>query len=175
MECTGVQLIIVSIVLLGISTSLYSVSYTLYVATVCSFTLLLLTTVVAPEIIIPPNDTTVINGSEAVLNCTVVGNPLPSISWFVSGVDILLLMSNNLTIPFDEQGGIDIMVVESTNVNSTTIHSSLVLPETASFIAGDYTCRASNILGNDSANATLTVHGTYVYQFYGTKNLTVDN
>ena len=119
--------------------------------------------VVAAEIIIPPDDTTVINGSEAVLNCTVVGNPLPSISWSVSGVNILLLMSNGLLIPFDQQGRINNMIVYNTILNATTIHSSLILPETASFIAGYYTCRASNILGDNNATATLTVHGKYVY------------
>ena len=126
--------------------------------------------VVAPEIIIPPDDTIVINGSETVMNCTVVGDPLPSISWSVSGVDISLLMSNGLMIPFDQQGRIDNMVAESTNLNTTTIHSSLVLPETASYIAGDYTCRASNILGRINRIATLTVHGMYTYHsnnYYG--------
>ena len=123
--------------------------------------------VVAPEIIIPPDDTTVINGSETVLNCTVVGDPLPSISWSVSGVNISLLMSNGLMIPFDQQGRIDNMVVESTDLNATTIHSSLVLLETASFIAGDYTCKASNILESINRTATLTVHGMYTSNNYG--------
>ena len=118
---------------------------------------------VAPEIIIPPDDTTVVNGSETVMNCTVVGEPLPSTSWSVSGVNISLLVSNGLIIPFDQQGRIDNMVVESSNLNTTTIHSSLVLPETASFIAGDYTCRTSNILGSINRTATLTVNGMYVY------------
>ena len=123
----------------------------------------LLTTVVAPEIIIPPDDTIVINGSEAVLNCTLVGDPLPSISWSVSGVDISLLMSSGLIIPFDQQGRINDMSVYNIILNATTLHSSLRLLETASFIAGDYTCRAFNILGNNSTTATLTVHGMYMY------------
>ena len=123
--------------------------------------------VVAPEIIIPLDDTTVTNGSETVLNCTVVGDPLPSISWSVSGINISLLRSNGLIIPFDQQGVIDNMVVESTNLNTTTIQSSLVLLETVSFIAGDYTCKASNILGSINRTATLTVHGTYTSSNYG--------
>ena len=149
--------------LLRISLSLYSVSNTLYV---CSYSLsvyfiIVVTTVVAPEIIIPPDDTTVINGSETVLNCTVVGDPLPSISWSVSGVDISLLISNGLMIPFDEQGKINDMIVDNTILNHTTMHSSLQLNETTSFIAGYYTCTASNILGDINRTASLTVHGMY--------------
>ena len=122
-------------------------------------------TVVAPEITIPPEDTTVVNGSEAVLNCTVVGEPLPSISWSVSEVNISLLMSNGLMIPFDQLGRINDSLVTNTILNDTTIHSSLILPETVSFITGDYTCRASNTLDDSSATATLTVYGMY----YGNK------
>ena len=115
--------------------------------------------VVFPEIIIPPIDIIVINGSEAVLNCTVVGDPLPSVSWFVSGVNISLLQSDGVMIPFSQQGRINDSAVANTILNSTMIHSSLSLIEIASFIAGDYTCRASNILGNITRTATLLVHG----------------
>ena len=116
--------------------------------------------VVDPEIIIPPNNTTVINGSGAVLNCTVVGDPLPSISWFVvDGVNISLLFSVGLMTPFDQQGRINDIVITNTILNSTSIHSSVRLMETASFIAGDYACRASNSLGNINRTAALTVHG----------------
>ena len=114
---------------------------------------------VAPEIIISPVDTTVINGSEAILNCTVVGDPLPSISWSISGVNISLLLSNGLIIPFDQQGRINDMIVDNTVISDTTLHSSLELMEITSLIAGDYTCIVSNILGDISATATLTVHG----------------
>ena len=116
--------------------------------------------IVAPEIIIQPDNITVVNGSEAILNCTVVGDPLPSISWFaVSGVNLTLLSSFGLRTPFDQQGRINDILVNNTILNSTSIHSSVRLVETASFIAGDYACRASNSLGNINRTATLTVHG----------------
>ena len=116
--------------------------------------------VVAPEIIVQPSNTTVINGSEIVLNCTVVGDPLPSISWFVgAGVNVSLLFSFGLRIPFDQQGRINDTAIDNTILNSTTIHSSMTLNETAAFIAGDYACRASNSLGSINRTATLTVHG----------------
>ena len=124
----------------------------------CVYFIIIIT--VAPEIIIPPDNTTVTDGSEAVLNCTVVGDPLPSISWFVvSGVNVSLLFSFNLTTPFDEQGRITDSIVTNTTLNSTTIHSSLRLMESGSYIAGDYACGASNVLENINSSATLTVNG----------------
>ena len=94
------------------------------------------------------------------LNCTVVGDPLPSISWFVaSGVNLSLLSSTGLMLPFDQQGRINNSLVNNTPLNSTTIYSSLRLMETALFIAGDYACEASNVLGNISSTATITVNG----------------
>ena len=114
--------------------------------------------IVAPEIISPPSNTTVVNGTEAMLNCTVVGNPLPSISWFVvSGVNISLLFSIGLMTPFDQQGRIN--DINNTILNSTSMFSSVRLMDTASFIAGDYACRASNGVGNINRTATLIVHG----------------
>ena len=117
---------------------------------------------VAPEIMIPPVDTVVINGSDAMLNCTVVGDPRPSIIWSVSGVDISLLLANNVTIPFDAEGMINNELVDNMILNSTTMYSSLRFPETTSFIAGDYTCRASNVMGNINRTAILTVYGMYI-------------
>ena len=115
---------------------------------------------VAPEIIIPPVNTTVINGSASVLNCTVVSDPLPSISWFVAtGVNLSLLSSTGLMLPFDQQGRINNSLVINTALNSTTIYSSLRLMQIASFIAGEYACEASNVLQTIGSIATLTVHG----------------
>ena len=116
--------------------------------------------VVAPEIIVPPNNTTVTNGSEAVLNCTVVGDPLPSISWFVdSGIDISLLFSIGLITPFDQQGRISYTVITNTILNITSIHSSVRLMEAALYIAGKYVCRASNHLRSINRTAILKVLG----------------
>ena len=119
--------------------------------------------IVAPEIIVPPNNAAVINGSEAVFNCTVVGDPLPSISWSFSGVNLASLFSNDIMIPFDEDGNINDIVVNTIMLNGTTIYSSLTLMETASFIAGNYTCEAYNSFGNINrtvnSTATLTVYG----------------
>jgi len=113
--------------------------------------------IVAPEMFVPPDNTIVINGSEAVFDCTVIGDPLPSISWFVSEVNLSL--SNELMTPFNEQGRIDNSLVTDTMINSTTIMSTLRLNQTVLFIAGNYTCRASNGVGDTNRTATLTVHG----------------
>ena len=122
--------------------------------------------IVAPEITIPPDNITVNNGTETVLNCTVVGDPLPSISWFVvSGVNLSLLFSIGLMTPFDQQGRINDIAITNTVLNSTSIHSSVRLMETASYIASDYACSVSNSLGNINRTATLTVHGKWTNNY----------
>ena len=127
---------------------------------VCNIQFIIVIFTVAPEIAIPPNSITIDNGSEAALNCTIIGDPVPSISWFVvSGVDLSLLFSNNLTIPFDEQGRINDSLITNTMPNRTSMFSSLRLPQTAPFIAGEYECRGSNDVGTINRNATITVYG----------------
>ena len=62
-------------------------------------------------------------------------------------------------LPFDAEGRIVDDVLNTLSLNSTTIHSSLNLDEIASYIAGNYTCKASNSLGSVNETAVLTVHG----------------
>ena len=113
--------------------------------------------VVAPEIPVPPVNTTVIDGEEAVFNCTVVGDPLPTISWYISGVDLSL---SNMA-PFDQEGRIDDFFITTTMLDTTSVMSSLTLNETVPYLAEDYVCVASNSLGSVNRIATLTVHGEY--------------
>ena len=113
--------------------------------------------VVAPEIPIPPVNTIVDDGDEAVFNCTVVGDPLPTISWYISGVDLSL---SNMA-PFDQEGRINNLFITTTILNTTTVMSSLRLNETVPFFAEDYVCVASNSLGSVNRTATLIVHGEF--------------
>ena len=149
--------------------------------------------------------------------CTAVGDPLPTISWYISGADASL---SNIT-PFDDEGsssgsgsgfgsgsisrsstsldsgantrfgsGIDstsssgfssgyssgfssgsgsafeknnnAFIIHTTRVlNKLTVMSSLRLSKTAPYLAEDYVCVASNIIGNDSRTATIVVHGKF--------------
>ena len=90
------------------------------------------------------------------LNCTVVGDPLPTISWYIGGVDLSL---SNMA-PFDQEGRIDDRLTTTiTILNTTTVMNSLAINETIPFLAEDYMCVASNSLGSVNRSATLTVQG----------------
>ena len=99
--------------------------------------------------------------NEAVFNCTAAGNPIPFISWFISGVDLSL--SNNA--PFDQEGRIDEAFIMTTMFDSVAVISSLRLSEIAPFLAEDYVCIAFNSLGVVNRTATLTVHGKLTYAY----------
>lgn len=99
-----------------------------------SFELTILTK--APDILIPPNNRTVVNGTVVQLACQADGAPLPNITWIV-GESVI------------ESG------VTTSLINNITINSTLDLgPVTAS---DEYMCVAENYLRNISATATITV------------------
>ena len=114
--------------------------------------------VVPPEIPVPPVNTTVVDGDEAVFNCTVVGDPLPTISWYISGVDLSL---SDMAPLFDQDGRIDDYFINTTAINATAVMSILTLNETVPFLAEDYVCVASNSLGSANSTATLTAYGKF--------------
>jgi len=94
----------------------------------------------------------VVDKDEAVFNCTVVGDPLPNISWYIS---CNLSLSN--MVPFDQEGRIDDDLSATMILNTTTLMSSLTLKETVPFLATGFVCLASNSLGSVNRSATLTV------------------
>ena len=110
---------------------------------------------VAPEISVPPVNNTVVDGDEVVFNCKAIGDPLPTISWYIRGVDLSL---PNM-VPFDDDGLFDDSFIYTMAINTTTVMSSLTINETIPFLAEDYVCVASNSLGNAGSTATLTVLG----------------
>ncbi|XP_065918563.1 hemicentin-1-like isoform X2 [Dysidea avara] len=114
-----------------------------------------LTVMFAPDITAPPDNTTVVNGSAAVFNCTATGYPIPTISWFISGVDLSL---SNIA-PFDQEGRIDeAFIATMLAIDSTTVMSSLRLTDTMPFLAEDYVCMVSNSLGIVNRTATLIIY-----------------
>ena len=112
---------------------------------------------VPPEIPVPPVNTIVVSGDEVVFNCTAVGDPLPTISWYIRGVGSSL---PNM-VPFDDDGLFDNSYIATMTINTTTMMSSLTINETIPFLAEDYVCVASNSLGNASSTATLSVLGEF--------------
>ena len=96
-----------------------------------------------------------VDGDEVVFNCTAVGAPLPTISWYIRGVDLSL---SNMA-PFDQYGRFDDDFINATAIDTRRVISILTLNESAPVLAEDYECIASNSFGNASATATLTVYG----------------
>ena len=93
---------------------------------------------VAAELVISPDDLSVLNNSMAILQCSARGEPPPIITWIKSGKPMFL----------DDDR---IMIIE----DGSLIITSVILNDT-----GMYQCRAENELGGvDSDSAMLTVDG----------------
>lgn len=97
------------------------------------------------EVLSPPTftrrleDTSTQEGSSFQLEATVEGNPLPTVSWFKNGACI------------DESPD---YVITFNNGECLLRFEEVFLEDEA-----DYTCRASNDLGEDTTKARLTVTG----------------
>ena len=102
-----------------------------------------------------------VDGDEVVFSCTAVGDPLPTISWYIRGVDLSL---SNMA-PFDQDGRINDQFINTTAINTTRVISILTLNESAPVLAEDYECIASNRLGSASSTATLTVQSEFLNVF----------
>ncbi|XP_075216734.1 neuroglian isoform X1 [Lycorma delicatula] len=89
----------------------------------------------APEITIPPKDEATVDGRDVILTCRVFGAPKPEVKWLRSNLELTGGRYTTL-----ENGDLRI-----TDVN---------FPD-----AGQYTCYASNKLGNAEASGSLTVRG----------------
>ena len=93
------------------------------------------------------------DGDEAVLTCTVVGYPLPNISWYKREMEVSLAKIK----PHKEQFK---RIINSTVIlNHTTVMSSLKVNKSVTFLADEYVCVATNSLGSVKRTATLTING----------------
>lgn len=94
---------------------------------------------IVPDIVIPPNSITLVNGTYTVvrLACLAVGAPLPNIIWTVSEGDVI------------DSG------VTTSPISNTTIISTVDLGSVTA--SDEYFCIAESYLGNVSATATITV------------------
>ncbi len=76
--------------------------------------------------------------------CTVLGIPLPEVEWVFVG----------------EGGEREVVTDNITTLEGTmSVTSTLTLPDVQLLGAGQYSCVATNALGNDTALANLTVFG----------------
>ena len=112
------------------------------------------TSVVSPNIIMGPVTTTVVTPGNVTLTCMADGVPAPNITW--------LRVNKSMLLSLDEVGAPeDVLSIHRSFSNERTAVSALNLFGVQPLFAGNYTCRAVNLLGMDTEVATLIVHGMY--------------
>ena len=83
-------------------------------------------------------------GDTASFTCQATGEPVPTISWYFSGV----LLVN----------GMEHMILMML-LNTTTISSTLTIMNVQSSDMGIYTCNATNVVSSNTSSGVLTVNG----------------
>ena len=109
--------------------------------------LLILISTVAPKILDPPDDLTVVEPQDATFSCLATGRPRPDIVWIrLSDMEQLQSQSANF-------------MIEEQEVGDRERRSNLTILDTQPSDAGAYACVAVNEPGGATRQATLTVHG----------------
>ena len=118
-----------------------------FMPTIAIKLLLLLISTVAPQILDPPDDLTVVEPQDATFSCLATGRPRPDIVWTrLSDMTQLQPQSANFTI-------------EEQVIGDRERRSNLTILGSQPSDAGGYACVAMNEPGTDREEATLTVHG----------------
>ena len=133
---------------------------------------------VAPEILTPPDNTTVVQGDNAVFTCVATGRPMPRIDWYQvdrdnatirtllndsSDVDIMNTTMENDTDDMSLTMENDIDIVSSA-MGERNLTSNLTILNAQPDNATEYVCEAVSEVEAfpvASARAVLTVHGEY--------------
>ena len=112
----------------------------------------ILSLIVAPMFLTPPEDLTVVAPEDATFFCEATARPGPNITWWrrVEGGDPVLM--------FRLDDGIDYTIVEGAT-GERIRNSTLTVNGTEPSDALDYICMASNMAGTVEATAELIVHG----------------
>ena len=108
-------------------------------------TVLLSSSPVAPTILEPPENLTVVQPQSATFLCNATARPRPQITWWRMGSQ-LMAQTNTIEISSD-------------NFGERGIASILAIVMAGPSDAGGYVCQATNVAGQDNATAELTVHG----------------
>ena len=109
--------------------------------------LFLLISTVAPHILAPPDDLTVVEPQDATFSCLATGRPRPVIVWTRLS-DMVQLQSSSVDLTIEEQ-----------EIGDRERRSNLTVLSTHPSDAGGYACVAVNEPGADREQTTLTVHG----------------
>ena len=103
-----------------------------------------------------PVTTTVVTPDNVTLTCMADGVPAPNITW--------LRVNNSMLLSLGEVGAPpDVLSIDRSFPDKRTAVSTLNLFGVQPLFAGNYTCRAFNLLGMDTEVATVTVHGMCIY------------
>ena len=102
---------------------------------------------VAPQILEPPDDLTVVEPQDATFSCLATGRPRPDIVW-TRYSDMVQLHNQSGVYRIEEQ-----------QIGNRERRSMLTIIGTQPSDAGAYACVAVNEPGNAIQQATLTVHG----------------
>ena len=104
---------------------------------------------VAPMVLIPPEDLTVVSPNNATFFCQATARPRPAMTWWRR-----------------EDGGINqIMatmgeyIITNVEIGERVRNSTLVIVGSEPFDTGEYLCQAENEVSTDSTTANLTVYG----------------
>ena len=100
---------------------------------------------VAPTILEPPENLTVVQPQSATFLCNATARPRPEITWWRMGSQLM-----------DELGVIEI---SNSTFGEREIVSNLIIVIADPSDAGGYVCNATNVVVRDTAAAELTVHG----------------
>ena len=107
---------------------------------------------VAPQILDPPDDLTVVEPQNATFSCQATGRPRPTIVWTRLS-DMVQLQNQSGVYRIEEQ-----------EIGDRERRSMLTIVGTQPSDAGAYACVALNEPGNATQQATLTVHGESVFE-----------
>ena len=100
---------------------------------------------VAPTILEPPENLTVVHPQSAIFLCHATAQPRPEITWWRMG-NQLVRQPGVIEISADTSG-------------ERMVLSNLTIIMTDPSDAGEYICMATNVAGQDTAAAELTVYG----------------
>jgi len=110
---------------------------------------------VPPDIIIPPDDQTLLSPEATAFNCTSIGKPRADIYWISDDKVVIKDTTDKYVLNTYIMGNCTITDPPSECVSS----SRLEILKTRAVDSGEYTCVASNVAGTDSASTSLIVNG----------------
>ena len=100
---------------------------------------------VSPTILEPPENLTVVQPQSATFLCNATARPRPEITWWRMGSQLM------------EQTGVTEIITSTFGEREIVSNLTIIMADSSD--AGRYACNATNVAGQDTAAAELTVHG----------------